>query len=234
MRAKKSQAITCMHQEHLTFNHEDHTEIGECSICHQVRKYFHEQERDGHWPKTKVLKLGRINGLIVIPDNRLDLSSLEAKEKKELDKLKSQGYELLPANPAPVSNKKAPESAPEVESAVLVYEAGGKHRKVKRKGLYKWKWKCAECVHSYKHGDAILCDTPKCPQRCPSKLRPPFRLKSLDESILIEKVELEEPEKIPQLEDWEFGYLLALLDSRPSNTRASKNISKKISELIKK
>ena len=72
------ETTTCIHQEKIEAL--DHgLQHGTCKICHQVRGY---DSRDDHQP-PKVIKLGRINGRIVLPSPN-DIPSLAPQEAAEL------------------------------------------------------------------------------------------------------------------------------------------------------
>lgn len=72
------ETIVCVHIEHMKGG-ENHTEIGECQICHQVVSY----DRLNLKAKPTVTKLGRIDGKVVLPKPSFNLE-LSGKDRADL------------------------------------------------------------------------------------------------------------------------------------------------------
>jgi len=88
------EVTTCSHQEKIS-SMVDGIETGECSICHQVRRY------DRREPKAivEITRLGRIEGKLVIP-NPKEKYHLSAEETAELLEARKDGKPISkPATP---------------------------------------------------------------------------------------------------------------------------------------
>ena len=70
------QTTTCKHKEKIVSG--KGTEVGTCAICRQVRRY----NTENHHEKPAIIKLGRLNGRLVMPspNDSVGLSPAEAAE----------------------------------------------------------------------------------------------------------------------------------------------------------
>lgn len=147
---------TCAHQEQIE-NLGNGIQHGTCKTCGQVRRYNTLHIRD----KPKIIKLGRINGAIVLPGNKDELG-LPSQEATELEAAKKE--------PAPADKKAADISAVNEEKPQLYV---GKPQKYQR-GIRKWRTRCKSCKFGYFHDEILWCSSKRCPQWCPLRLRPPY------------------------------------------------------------
>lgn len=84
------ETIECKHKETIR-SLEQGIEVGECSICHQKVQYNRKREKE----KPVVVKLGRIDGRIILPnpgyalllppEDQADLAAVLKKEITPLD-----------------------------------------------------------------------------------------------------------------------------------------------------
>lgn len=72
---------TCHHNENIEKSSDSGVEMGECRVCHQVRRYDY---RNSPRPVIEVIKLGRINKVIVEPAAR-DTLNITSKEMAALE-----------------------------------------------------------------------------------------------------------------------------------------------------
>ena len=76
------ETTTCKHEEKIE-NGDQGIPLGTCSICHQVRRYDTRNPKE----KARVIRLGRINGSIVLPGQK-DIPELSTEEAAELEAAK--------------------------------------------------------------------------------------------------------------------------------------------------
>lgn len=148
---------TCTHQEEIQLV--DHgIQDGTCKICHQIRRYNTMNELE----KPKIIKLGRINGAIVLPGTK-ELLELSAQESAEL-------YE---STLQPIEGSTSPKGTdhPHAESRATIT----KPTKAKRQNIRERAKKCKGCQFYQIHDEMSWCTSQRCRSRYPSELRPPFR-----------------------------------------------------------
>jgi len=139
--------IGCKHEENIEQVGAG-ISLGTCKLCHQVNKY------NSHYPNEapKLVKLGRINGAIVLPKvgTKLELPAPEAAELK---------FAIGKGEPVQVD-----ETAPEDMAT-----------KVEAPGSEPLSEKCKMCEYRLSEDGEAWCTSKKCPSRYAFSERPPYR-----------------------------------------------------------
>ena len=98
------ETTTCIHQEKIE-NGDQGIQHGTCSICHQVRRYDTRNPKG----KAKVIRLGRVNGMIVLPGPN-DIVDLSPEEAAELEAAKK-AQDERPQSPSDIKVSQDDQSA---------------------------------------------------------------------------------------------------------------------------
>ena len=100
---------TCKHKEQIS-NVESGVDEGICGKCHQVRRYeYHDVKADKGERITRVIKLGRIDGMVVLPgpNDIVDVSPEEAAELEAANKTQDE----RPQSPSDIKVSQGDQSA---------------------------------------------------------------------------------------------------------------------------
>ena len=156
------EVTTCNHTTRIEQAADSGIEIGECSKCHMKRQY----DRRGAKTIVQLIKLGRIDGKIVLPlpDEGLLLSDQETAELKAARK----GPAIVPAALMPA----VAEETTATEKPAAIEEPKAKIPK----SIKKTAKNCRICRFSLILDGKGWCTSKRCPSRYPASTRPPYRL----------------------------------------------------------
>ena len=177
------EVTTCNHTTRIEQAADSGIEIGECSKCHMKRQY----DRRGAKTIVQLIKLGRIDGKIVLPlpEENLLLSEQETAELKAAKK----AHVIIPAalepeattTPARPEEKKTRDEVIADTSAIIgtSIAKGIQDREEPKasptKSPKRNAKKCGGCFSLIIHEGQEWCISKRCPHRYPASVRPPYR-----------------------------------------------------------